>query len=322
MIVLVGLALFLVAELALRSYHRRIERAYLPVELRAETRWLRREDLRAKQRIVCLGDSITYGESLPYEHSYPALLADQLERAYPALAIAVINAGIGGNTAVLGQARFARDVAWYSPDTVIVNFGINDGHLGHWPLDPVRERRMRGDLYLWERTDALLRHSHVYLTARARTRRALHMMGWQGPHPVSASSQELQPRVSEAGFRMALERLIHDARQAGCAAIFLATMTPVSEPFYSRLGSQEEQRQRLIYDRYNVVIREVALQQAVQLVDLAAAFAGKLQQPSHFNNHAPLLATDGVHLTSEGERLIALEVFERVVALRLYEKAD
>lgn len=307
------LLLLLAAELSLRAYHQHTMRARLPVELRAETRTIAWQGIEDKYRIVCFGDSITFGEDLPYHQSYPAVLASLLREKYPDLDVEVINAGIGGHTSVQGLARLERDALWYKPHLVVLGFGINDGHLGYWPLDPIRERRMRGDLQLWERIDALLRHSHLYLTVRGRTRRLLRGLGWrQGPieaHPEG----DPQPRVSYESFEMAQKRLVEAIQNNGGAAVLLATITPVTEAFQPDLNPSQKQRQWDIYVQYSNVIREVAAQNGTQLLDLRAIFEARAQ--GHSSSLAPgreayasLLTEDGVHLTPEGEQLIAASV--------------
>ncbi|WP_293905037.1 SGNH/GDSL hydrolase family protein [Phenylobacterium sp.] len=89
--------------------------------------------------IVALGDSITDGAaSTPgKDHRWPDRLAERLAQAYPGRAMAVVNAGIGGNRvlsdppiALFGQSaltRFDRDVLSTPGATdVILLEGVND----------------------------------------------------------------------------------------------------------------------------------------------------------------------------------------------------
>jgi lysophospholipase L1-like esterase len=307
------LLLFLTTELSLRAYHQYTMRARLPTELRAETRAITWDEIGDKYRIVCFGDSITFGEDLPYEQSYPAVLANLLGQKHAGLDVTVINAGVGGHTAVRGLARLERDVLWYKPHVVVVAFGINDGHLGYWPLDPIRERRMRGELRLWERIDSLLRHSHVYLTLRGRTFRLLRRLG-RRPRPIPINTEaEPQPRVSHGGFVMALEQLLDGIRGHGGAAVFLATMTPVAEAFQADLGPAQA-RQWAVYDEYNGVIRDVAAKDGAYLLDLNAIFENQAStnpaSGQRRDRYSSLLTEDGVHLTPAGERLVAACVLQ------------
>ncbi len=96
--------------------------------LRIETRSIRFEDTKnINPRIVCFGDSVTFGWNIRYDFSYPYLLESNLAGIYPE--IEVINCGVGGNTVADASARIKKDVLSYKPHLVIINFGLNDGML-------------------------------------------------------------------------------------------------------------------------------------------------------------------------------------------------
>jgi lysophospholipase L1-like esterase len=96
--------------------------------LRIETRSIRFEDIEnTDPRIVCFGDSVTFGWNIRYDLSYPYLLGKNLVGKYPE--VRVINCGVGGNTVTDALARIEKDVLSYKPDLVIINFGLNDGML-------------------------------------------------------------------------------------------------------------------------------------------------------------------------------------------------
>jgi lysophospholipase L1-like esterase len=89
--------------------------------------------------IVAFGDSVTHGvfelvvdqddsyrEVYRPNESYPARLGKKLNQLFPAAAVTVLNAGIGGDNARGGLARIDRDVLYFKPDLVIVNFALND----------------------------------------------------------------------------------------------------------------------------------------------------------------------------------------------------
>ena len=305
MAVIFVLLLLLAAELSLRAYHQHRMRVALPLQLRAETRELTWDDIQDKYRIVCFGDSITYGENLPHAQAYPAVLADLLRQKHSNLDLVVINSGIRGHTSVQGFARLERDVLWYKPHVVLAAFGVNDGNLGYWPLDPVRERHICGDSSLQGRVLPLLRHSHLWLTLRGRSRRVLRKLGWQ-QRPIEVKREgKPKPRVSRRAFEIAQDRLASQVQGNGCAALFVMTTTPVTEAFRADLDPADRQRQLATYDEYNRVIREVAARRGAHLLDLWAIFANPAQTQLD-----SLLAEDGVHLTAAGERLVALSILE------------
>lgn len=71
------------------------------------------------KKIVCLGDSTTYGFPYGPEYSWTSMLAEQIN-------CQVVNKGINGNTTEDMLMRFKRDVVDLKPDCVIITGGIND----------------------------------------------------------------------------------------------------------------------------------------------------------------------------------------------------
>ncbi|WP_054695582.1 SGNH/GDSL hydrolase family protein [Syntrophomonas palmitatica] len=76
-------------------------------------------DSKSKLRIVCLGDSITYGFPWGPEASWVKMLGQALDAE-------IINKGINGNTTWDMMNRFDRAVLKYNPTHVIIMGGIND----------------------------------------------------------------------------------------------------------------------------------------------------------------------------------------------------
>jgi acyl-CoA thioesterase I len=76
--------------------------------------------------IVAIGSSSTQGVGASDQaHTYPALLAEELRRRWPRLAVTVVNKGISGEMAEQMLARFTRDVLPYHPQLVIWQTGSN-----------------------------------------------------------------------------------------------------------------------------------------------------------------------------------------------------
>src|SRR5215813_1607381 len=76
--------------------------------------------------IVAIGSSSTQGiGASDLAHTYPALLAEELQRRWPRLTVTVVNKGVGGEDAEQMLARFPRDVLPYRPQLVIWQTGSN-----------------------------------------------------------------------------------------------------------------------------------------------------------------------------------------------------
>lgn len=80
-------------------------------------------------RIVCLGDSLTFGTGVGYEESWPAQLEKNLNRAVWEPLVEVINAGIAGFSFYDEWFFFLQRIYRYNPDFVIVALCENDAEL-------------------------------------------------------------------------------------------------------------------------------------------------------------------------------------------------
>lgn len=84
--------------------------------------------LRAKDRVVFLGDSITE------QRLYTDYVETYLAARYPELELTFSNAGLSGDTAAGGCRRLDSDVLALRPDVVTICYGMNDG--GFRPMRP------------------------------------------------------------------------------------------------------------------------------------------------------------------------------------------
>lgn len=82
------------------------------------------ETLKAGERIVFFGDSITQAGERP--GGYVQLVRKAIDQQLPSKEIKVIGAGISGNKVPDLQKRLARDVLSKNPTRVVIYIGIND----------------------------------------------------------------------------------------------------------------------------------------------------------------------------------------------------
>ena len=92
-------------------------------------------------RILCVGDSVTFGVRVPLVflkrpndrdpawRPYPARLEDALRAANPGRTIEALPLAVPGSSTHQGLAWLARDLGAYSPDLVLLQFGWNDTSL-------------------------------------------------------------------------------------------------------------------------------------------------------------------------------------------------
>ncbi len=80
--------------------------------------------LKRNIRIICIGDSCTFGAGIPYEDTYPNKLELLLKDLK--LDAEVINAGVPNYSSLQGLRFFERDLLKLKPDIVIAEFGVID----------------------------------------------------------------------------------------------------------------------------------------------------------------------------------------------------
>ena len=89
-------------------------------------------------RIVCFGDSNTYGLYLERHESYPAQLERELAALRPTQPVEVVNLGTPGLSSSRLLRKFPELLETLAPDLVIVMLGVND----LW-TDPTAESPLR-----------------------------------------------------------------------------------------------------------------------------------------------------------------------------------
>lgn len=83
--------------------------------------------MRGAARVVCVGDSITFGEHVTSDRRWTTLMA----LARPEWN--VLNRGVNGETTRDGLLRFPMDVQAPRPDVTVIQFGHNDANT--WACD-------------------------------------------------------------------------------------------------------------------------------------------------------------------------------------------
>ena len=107
-------------------------------------------------KIICIGDSITYGQNVRADEAWPAVLARLTGHD-------VRNAGVCGDTTRLGLERFPKDVQLHNPDVVVIQFGHNDANC--WETDNGLPR-VSEDAYAANIREMLARAGKVGLVLR------------------------------------------------------------------------------------------------------------------------------------------------------------
>lgn len=79
-----------------------------------------------EMKIVCFGDSLTYGYGVLEQIAYPYYLSRELPKVYPQYSWEVRNSGINGHTTREALARLQGSVLQHKPEMVFIWLGAND----------------------------------------------------------------------------------------------------------------------------------------------------------------------------------------------------
>jgi lysophospholipase L1-like esterase len=239
------------------------------------------------RRVLCLGDSNTYGLYVNGEDAYPALLQRDWNEATPSRPIEVLNLGMPGNNSSRVRNALPRLLATHRPALVTLMVGVNDW----WTVpEPVAAETAGVSSVLWSvsRTYRL-----AFMVWRANDPAATDGSGQMpvprraGPKPAAAKFGWTTQPGGVADWDQALGRnvaaIVAEARRLAVPVVLLTYPADVT-----------------FYGTANAVLRDTARGLHVPLVDLAAAVTPECTPPACRN----LLFPD-YHPTARGHALAA-----------------
>jgi lysophospholipase L1-like esterase len=259
-------------------------------------------------RIVCLGDSVTFGYRVPVVWPdkptefdpewvpFPMLLEMELRQANQNRAIEVFPMAVPGYTSHQGLAWLRRDIKRLQPDMIIISFGWNDVSLSDAP----DRLAIRTDWYpvaiRW-----LIDHSQAF----ARTTK------WLRPKEQKPARRQLQPRVSQDEFVNNMNAIVNLAREHGARAVVIGApyRDATTNPGEAQLMSNYRAALRSMMQR-----RDIPYLQVLELTEAAApvndGFFGELIHPNHIGHR--LLASELLKLIGQKRLLGEINVPEMV----------
>jgi lysophospholipase L1-like esterase len=261
-------------------------------------------------RIVCLGDSVTFGYRVPtvwperpteYDPTwlpFPMLIENELRAANANRPIEVFPMAVPGYTSHQGLAWLTRDIDELQPDVVIVSFGWNDASMSD---NPDREA-IRTDWYpvtvRW-----LIDHSQAlaHATSWLRNRNS----------PTTKSQRRPQPRVSEDEYVANIKSIVQMAQshQAKVIVIGAPYRDSATNPAEAARMMKYRSHLRAVMGQSNVPYLEV-----LELTEAASSvnegFFGELIHPNHMGHR--LLASELLKLMARNRMLGEMKVPEMV----------
>ena len=258
-------------------------------------------------RVVCFGDSSTFGIGNRMAETWPAQLESQLRQASWArdyAAIEVINAGVPGYSSWQGLQHMRQEIGRLQPDIVLASYANND----FWHWDDTTDRNHAGQFEESLLRQLLLHSRLVRLMdtgiARIKTPAASEL---EAPSPnqtwaAAATVNYVSPvpqwvrRVPLDDFRDNVEHMAALCRQHGAICI------PVKWPDQPLAAGQPSPR-----EDYHAILTAVAAEQRLYVADVVAEF--QRHQPWSVDTYIP---NDIVHVNRAGNALAATAAFHAV----------
>jgi lysophospholipase L1-like esterase len=258
-------------------------------------------------RIVCLGDSVTFGYRVPvvwpdkptdYDPDwlpFPMLLEKQLTAANPDRSIEGIAMAVPGYTSHQGLAWLQRDIGYLQPDLLVVDFGWNDASFSDVPD---REAIRTGWYAVGVRW--LIDHSQAFA-------HATHWLRSRNAPPPGATRPRPVPRVSEEEYVNNIRSIVQLGRAHGAQVIVMAA------PYRDITTNPVEGK---VMVRYREALRtamqqsQVPFLQIIELTENAApaneGWFGELIHPNHMGHR--LIASELLKLLDKNHMLGDMKV--------------
>ena len=242
-------------------------------------------------RIVCLGDSVTFGFRVPvvwpdkpteYDPNwlpYPMLLEKELRTANPGKSIEVITMAVPGYTSHQGLAWLRRDIDRLQPDLLTISFGWNDASFSDVPDREAIRTNTAAVSTRW-----LIDHSQAF----AHATRWLRSKQSADSHPQRRPA----PRVSQQEYVDNMLAMIQLARLRNIATIVIAT------PYRDVVATAPEGS---LIQSYRDSLRVAVEQQKVPFLEIL-----ELTEKAYPSNEGWF--GERIHPNHMGHRLIASEL--------------
>ena len=250
-------------------------------------------------RILCLGDSCTWGHGLDYKDAYPTTLEKNLNnRTFKKMFFRVVNAGVPGYSSDQGKKYFQEKLNWVHPDLVTVYFGRNDHRIlpAQWQnkhdKDQLQIRRGNSIAEL----KLLLGATRTYQLISLGIYKIKEKSGYLPPPPAQAPLGRDEKRLPEENRRVTTYDFIQNLREiARIAHQRNAEILLVTSPVYPDTTGN-----------YNDTIREMAQLHEYPILDAEKAF--KKQGICQ-------LLLDDCHPNVRGSEILAELLADKIVQL-------
>ena len=245
-------------------------------------------------RILCLGDSSTFGYQMPLALTYHQQLEDRLNREAGGggRRYEVINAGVVGYTALQGLVMYLSRGAEFTPDLVTAYFGVNEPICRFYLNDaaimkPDRPQWLRILVNKWLVKSDLVRWvQKIFSNLKGEN-------GFGARRPTA--------RVSAEDYRNVILRLQKACESHGARLLLISPAL--------RTGRDSSDGRVMDIIRYRKILEKTAAEAGIALLTVPEMTEYAVEDPS-----ALFLAGDSVHPSQAGHLLIMQRLYDFIIS--------
>ena len=253
-------------------------------------------------RVLCVGDSNTYGVWAYRSEAYPQQLESLWNERVASPKLEVLNLGVPGVNSSRLVHELPKMLATFAPDILIIMVGVNDFWTQPVALDDAPQEQPRAGFlerysllyrlyFLWQR-GRLAKQPEFLMDPKADVHGGANNKIRVGGREFDMSFATARPSLKgdKDGLRRNLLKLVELARGSG-ASFYLMTY-PARRDFYTDA---------------NQIIRDIAEQTGAPLIDLTSVFLSICPQ-----DECPEFMFPDGHPIAPGYRVVAETVLERL----------
>lgn len=250
-------------------------------------------------RILCLGDSSTFGWNVPLEETYHALLETRLNKEFghQGKRFEIINAGVTGYTSCQGLNLYKFKGVKYEPDVVTFYLGVNDPVKRFYLND---KQIMRNDVPVWIKSvnNNLLLQFHSYRLLREWI---VHAISVEKNH-----AGENIPRVSPEDFKKNILELNGLCNRNGALLVLISPPLCKERDF----GGDVQRKKDVVL--YRKELESISRENKIPLIKI-------VEMTEEASSDTTPFFLDAVHPNTSGHRMIEERLYHYLRSNRLLD---
>jgi lysophospholipase L1-like esterase len=223
-------------------------------------------------RIICLGDSWTFGANIGQEQAYPQQLSRLLRHEFPDAAFEVLNLGVLGYSSFQGLELLKLTALDLNPDLLVIAFAMNDASMAGYrdkdmPNYKENKTAVQGIIHFIDKSETyqLLKYIALRIKHNPKTisqqLRAVQDSAKKPDEAVNYEKQEPWVRVSPQDYRKNIMQMISLAKSRQISVILLYNQLSDDAGEVAGIGPLGSTTS------YKLILEEISRSENVQLVD-------------------------------------------------------